>query len=108
MDPIGTLYEPTVKNLCCAIKNLSYALYQRIPTFFCSRTPKQNRYNSRTPEWALVLCFNENLSVILKQMIIWRTPWDFLFTPGGTCTPGWKPLLYIIIFENIIPKNAAL
>ena len=62
-------------------------LGQWFPTFFCSRTP-----------WlALMSCFVENLSVILKLMIILRPPWDFSSTPGagGTRTPGWKPLLYV-------------
>ena len=29
------------------------------------------------------MCFIDNLGVILKLMIIWRTLWDFLRTPGG-------------------------
>ena len=31
-------------------------------------------------------------SLNLNLMKIWRTPRDFLRTPGGTRNPGWEPL----------------
>ena len=49
----------------------AHSIDQRFPTFFCSHTPL----------WAVQICFIENLSVFLKEMITWRTPWDFFTYP---------------------------
>ena len=53
---------------------------------FTAHGPLSRKIKLAHPTLALVSCFIENIGVILKLMIIWRTPCDF------SRTPGWGPL----------------
>ena len=61
-----------------------------VPNLFLNACPKAKK--TRVPSELCEDIFIENPRVILKLMRIWRTPCDFLCTPGGMCTPGWELL----------------
>ena len=74
-----------------------------VPNLFLLANPQTGKRKLAYPlEKAIYGSFIKNLSVNLKLLKIWRTSRDLSCTTGGSRTPGWEPLVWIIANKSRI------